>query len=198
MIKVTPGLLIFWPLVYPTINTYVNVSVNDVCKYRDKKNTRIVYNFLSHHHMDNAMVDRLGIEDLKLSASGPRYTREDKGSTSRRRFVERETTWKSGTIRRPKEQAFETIARYGISSNPRNLLGPTFREIESSTERNHKTNDVLLSILASLVERDTSPARPNIVSLVFNLALDPPTIRCYELLSNEKSWNGIDLNVNPE
>lgn len=43
------------------------------------------------------MVDRLGTEestmpDLKLSASGFRYTREDKGSTSRRKFVERETT----------------------------------------------------------------------------------------------------------
>lgn len=117
------------------------------------------------------MVDRLGIEestieDLKLSASGPRYTREDKGSTSRRKFVEPETTRKSGgTIRGPKEPAFETIARYGISSDPRNLFGPTFREIESSTERNHKTNDVLLSVLT-------------ILSLVFNLALDLPTIRC--------------------
>lgn len=115
------------------------------------------------------MVDRLGIEestieDLKLSASGPRYTREDKGSTSRRKFVERETTRKSATTRRPKEPAFETIGRYGISSNPRNLLGPTFREIESSAERSHKTNDVSLSILASLVERYfSSSAKRHIV-----------------------------------
>lgn len=127
---------------------------------KETRKTRVSFTifYLTTIWITHAMVDRLGIEestmpDQKLSASGPRYTREDKGSTFRRKFVERETTRKSGTIRRPKEQAFETIGRYGISSSPRNLLGPTFREIESSTERDHKTNDVLLSILASLVKR---------------------------------------------